>query len=365
MIVRLALAVVVLGANLVHAQQAVVRVSQAPHYVDVPIDIEVVAQGFEQSPEPEVEVDPPNGATLDLLGVSPNVSTSVTVINGRMTRTETVRHVYRYRLLPSSEGTVTVGPFRLSQGGATARTRALELRIDTVPTSGDQRFRLVLPESRIWVGQRVPVVVEWWLTERLADRLAGRRARVPLFDQVDSFKFEDVSNPGARNSLVVETRSGPVELPASVKRDTWNGQPYFVVSVRRTMIALKSGSFEIEPASIVVEEAIRWQRDFFGDRTPAQVRRLRVADEPRTLSIESPPLAGRPPSFAGAVGKGFNVEARADRWCRRATLSSSPWKCAGTVRSIRSHCRHWRKAAWTRVCSVCPMARWRAPSTMA
>ena len=95
------------------AQAAEVRVSRGPWHVRVPIDVHVNVNGFERSPEPAIEVDPPDGASLTLLGVSPNVSTSIQVINGQMTRTDRVRFVYRYRLTPERAGplAVTVNSF--------------------------------------------------------------------------------------------------------------------------------------------------------------------------------------------------------------------------------------------------------------
>ena len=307
------LIVLLVGTARVLAQQADVRVSTGPHYVDMPIDIQVIVDGFERSPEPTIDVDVPEGMVINLVGVSPNISSSIQIINGRMTRDERVRFVYRYQLLAQTQGHLELVPFRVAQGAATAVAPGIRFQIQPVPTTDDQRLRLVLPEGPLWVGQRVPVTLEWWLTESFAERLAGRRARVPLFDHVDRFAFEDKPLPQARTKLTVETVAGTMELPVTVRTDEWRGKPYLVVSAERIMIALKAGEITIEPASIVTEEAIRWSRDFFGNRIPASVRRLRVEDEARTLVFTMPPVEGRRASFSGAVGKGFTLAASADR----------------------------------------------------
>lgn len=295
------------------AQQAQVRVSNGPYYVDVPVDVEVTVEGFQRSPEPTVDVDGPAGAELKLVGVSPNFSSSIQIINGRMSRSERVRFVYRYRLLANRPGRLEVGPFQVTQGNASASAPAVGFDIAETPTTSEQRFRLMLPEGPLWVGQRLPVTVEWWLTESFAERLSGRRARVPLFDIVDRFKFEDADVPEARSTLVIDTATGTIELPVTVRRDQWQGKPYVVVTGRRTMIALKAGEVKVEPASILTEEAVRWSTDIFGNRTATSVRRLRIQDEPRTLVFKSPPTQGRPASFSGAIGKGLTVDVSADR----------------------------------------------------
>ena len=307
------LVILLAGMPFAFAQQAQVQVSPGPYYVGVPIDIQVIAEGFEQSPEPDIEADVPTGAILQLQGVSPNISSSIQITNGRMTRHESVRFVYRYQLLARGPGPLQVGPFRVSQGAMTASADPVHFDLQEIPTASEQRFRLVFPAGPLWVGQRVPITLEWWLTESFAERLAGRRARVPLFDRVDRFKFEDEAVPEAKTTLMVDTASGTLELPVAVHREQWRGKPYLVVTARRTMTALKPGEVTVEPAYIVTEEAIRWSRDFFGNRVPAGVRRLSIKDEEHKIVFRSPPVDGRPASFSGAIGKGFTLEVSADR----------------------------------------------------
>ena len=302
-----------IGVVSVSAQQAEVRAGAGPYYAGVPITIALVVEGFEQSPQPEVEVNASGGGALDLIDIRPNVSTSIQIVNGRMSRQERVRFVYRYRLLVSSPGSVEVGPFRVSQGATQANARKVRFQVEGLPSTDEQRLRLVMAQGPYWVGQRVPVSLEWWLTEEFAERLAGRRARVPLFEQVDRFKFEDVQTPGARSTLTIDTANGELELPIEINRGEWQGKSYLVVTAKRTLIALKAGTVDVPPATLTTEEGVRWRRDVFGNRSPTQVRRLRVEDKPRTLEFRSPPATGRPPSFSGAVGKGFAVEVKADR----------------------------------------------------
>ena len=301
------------GAMTAAAQEAQVRVSSHPYYAGVPIDIQVIVDGFDRDPEPAIDIPPVEGAIVKFVGISPNVSSSIQIINGQMTRSERVRFIYRYRVIAERPGHLEIGPFGFEQGAKTARADAVRFDIQAVPTSDEQRFRLVLPEGPLSVGQRLTVTLEWWLSEAFAQRLAGRRARVPLFDLVDRFTFEDVAMPGTKSMLLVETAAGTLELPAAVRNATWHGEPYLVVTAQRTMIALKPGEVVIAPSSIITEEATRWSTDFFGNRVPSGVRRMRVADEARALVFKSPPADGRPAGFSGAVGKGFSIEVSADR----------------------------------------------------
>lgn len=309
----LVLAWCVMGhATALASPQAQSRIEQPPYYAGVPIALEIVAHGFEESPQPELSVAPPAGAELELVGVSPSVNTSIQIVNGNMTQTKMVRFVYRYRFIAEHPGLVMVGPFRIQQASLSAEARSLQLRVQSVPDSEEQHLRLVLPESPMWVGQRVPVLVEWWVSDRLAQQVSSHRARVPLFDRVDLFKFEDTLDAQAQNRFMVDGRRGSEEYPAQLRRDLWEGEPYVVVTVKRTIIPLKELDLELEPLAIVTEEVIRWQQDLFGQRIPAKVRTIRAEDKPHRIVARAPPEAGRPASFSGSVGEGFTLEASAD-----------------------------------------------------
>jgi hypothetical protein len=78
-------------------------------------------------------------------------------------------------------------------------------------------------------------------------------------------------------------------------------------------VPLRAGAVRIPAASVVADEATRYRRDLFGGRVATHVRKLRATDRDRALEVSALPSAGRPPSFAGAVGQGFQLDVAADR----------------------------------------------------
>jgi len=301
-------------AFVAQAQEAAIRTSQAPYFVGVPIDIQVVTQGFEETPEPEIEAPIVTGAKLRFVGMSPSRMESIRIIGGKRSSWIQVQHVYQYQLTPTQPGPLQAGRFTVRQGPTRAATRALTLPVSTVPTSGDYRLIITLPSSPVWIGQRVPVTVAWWLPEDRAERVQNRRAQVPLFDRLDAFKFEDPPPPGNRAPrLVFDTDSGPLTLRGEVKRSTDQGRGFLVVQFTRMMTPLKVGQFQLAPSTLVVEETIQFSRNLFGERVPARVRRVQAASPGQTLIVRAAPLMNRPPSYSGAVGTGFSLEVSADR----------------------------------------------------
>ena len=99
----------------------------------------------------------------------------------------------------------------------------------------------------------------------------------------------------------------------SAREEKRSGETYLIVEVRRIAVPLRAGSLEIPPATLDVEEGVRFRRDLFGGRRPTQIRKWRSTDRARRLSVKQIPADRTPESFAGAVGSGFSLTVSADR----------------------------------------------------
>jgi len=305
--------VAILSAQATKAQQLQVDAGKGPHYVGTFIEIQVTATQFPGDPAPQLEVSDPTSGRLDFVDFQPSTNQSITIVNGRMTRKSEVRAVYRYRFVAEAPGRVTIGPFTLSQGGMKRQSRPLHLQIRTLELSKRLRVELKLPEGPIFVGQRVPISVEFWLESKLQENLHNYILQVPLFDQTKSFRFTDGPPAPGGTDVRIETAQGQLGLSGTAREVTRDGTNFLVVTVLRTMIPSRSGKFEIPRTSLVVDEATRWQRDFFGGRRATHVQKLRAVDLARSIEVAAVPSANRPESFAGAVGRGYSLEVSADR----------------------------------------------------
>ena len=295
------------------APEATTRVSPGPYFVGVPVHVEVRASDIEESPAPNVSVDAPDGAELVLVSAAPRISSSVQIINGKMTRWKDVTYVMRYRLTPSREGPVKVGPFEVTQGQLTLVAPARQIDVGNVPQSDEQYLTVRWPDRTLWVGEQVPVAVEWWVSASLAERIASRSVHIPLFNMTDALRFSTPPDRSAQNTLVVQTSAGRVELPARVRREQRDGRDFLVLRAERIMTPLVAAQLTMQPATVVVEEAVRWQRNLFGERVATDVRRVQAQSDPGEILIQEPPKAGQPASFAGIVGGGFTVTVSANR----------------------------------------------------
>jgi len=295
------------------AQSATLQTAQRPpYYVGVPLELQVVAEGFTEKPQPKLEFEQPKGASLNLTGVSPSVSSSIQIINGRMTQSRSVVFNYHLRFLAPKVGRYQVGPLLVVQGNSQKKIAAVSIDVTDVPTATNQRVRLLIPNKNLYVGQRIPIRLEWWVEADGVENLMNQQASVPLFDRQEDFQFHDQEKE-TENTFSILLNSGQKVFPATVRSDQFQGKSYVVWRVERVMIPLKAGDFDIQPASVNVDEGLRWQRDLFGRRTVAQSRKLRANSQVVRFKVLPLPTKNRPPSFAGAVGKGFVLEVSADR----------------------------------------------------
>jgi len=299
-------------ANGASAQNAQVQVDRGPHYLGEPIVVQVVASQFENEPTPEVEVGAIDGATIRFAGVSDSSSTSISIVNGRMTRTKEVRFIYQYELVSTREGRLEIPPFTVRQGSVTKRTRPIAMTIQTVPTTGLVGIEVEVRDGPLFVGQKVPVEIVLRIDREAERDLISLNAAVPLFDQ-PSLRFIDDPGASQDTTIDIQTAAGVLRLPATTVEKQQGGRRILEVRAKRTMIALSPERIRASPPRIVINRGTRFRRDLFNQRQATSSERLMAEGKPVSIEVLEVPKVGRPQSFAGAVGEGFSLEVSADR----------------------------------------------------
>jgi hypothetical protein len=282
-----------------------------------------VASDFADEPVPEIEVEDLQGGRLRYAGVSDSSSTSISIVNGRMSRTREVHFVFQFELTANKAGRIRIPSFTVTQvaesgnqpGGAPPtqrKTRPFDLDIAGVPSTGLVRLIVEHPEGPIFVGQKVPVEVELRIDREAQRDLLSYQATVPLFD-LPTLRFIDDAPVGSDSQLELETAAGRLRLPAVTVEERVAGRPTIVVRAKRTMIALSPEEIRAAAPRVVISRGTRFRRDLFNQRQPTSSERLMSEGDPTRIEVIEVPREGRPASFAGAVGKGFTLEVNADR----------------------------------------------------
>ena len=302
-------AVAVLG-GVAHAQRVSMHVQSKDIHAGLPFVLAISAKDFEPEPEPQVSDLQIPGCEADFLGVSPNVSTSIVISNGRRREDRQVELVYRYRVECKQPGTYQVPAVTVTQDGARASTRPANFRVTNVDDSSDMRLSLGLPERPVWVGETFDLTIDWYLRRDPSDP----RFSIPLLEDPSRVDVHvpDIDPARRREVLGFAIGDRDVELPYTRGTVALDGAQYTRFRFTVPVTPIRAGTMEVEPAQVVAGLQVGTGRDTFG--FPVRRTRLfKAVDEPRTLTVKPLPLAGRPPSFANAVGTAFSIQAQAAR----------------------------------------------------
>ncbi|MEM9367610.1 MAG: hypothetical protein AAGD07_16590 [Planctomycetota bacterium] len=310
-------------AMAVLSQDITVRVAtgEPPHYVGVGVIVQLTVEGLEAKPEPVCEIENlPNGFRASLLGLNPQVMRQLFQSRNGIQTLERVTYNIQYRITSNQPGDFDLGPFKITQGSTEKEVDGLTMYFQDVPKTDDMRVKLVMPKTA-YPDQRVPVTVEWWFAGDL-ENLNELSIYSPLFDD---FRFgPDQPAQRGRSRMPIQTADGDAELSASARRESEGDRTFTVLSAQRTLIPDRPGTYTIEPIVATVQLVTQWQQRrsrslfddaFFGGggRRPAKVERFRASGEPISFEVKPFPINDQPESFAGMVGKGFSLEAAADR----------------------------------------------------
>ena len=324
------------------AQTASVAVETKTPSMNVPFTLQIQVEGSNVRPPQLLEID-----GLDL--ASSGQSTSINIVNGRMSRTS----LYNYQAMATKEGTLTIPSIVFGQGTTKLTTKPLILSVKkgnilpptrpgpggptppgSTPNTNQQPpampaideksvFLKVVPErEQIYAGEAVEVKVKAYIDDRIS--LADFDRQVTL--QGEDFVFQPVVGP----DVSLQNQRG--RRIYVFKKELLNGQTYKVLTFRTSLTAVKPGSFSIASvnyvAAIVVprKRAPRRRRsnnpfdsflggnpfdDPFFDNVRNR-KRLELTSEEVSIEVLPLPSEGRPEHFEGAIGR-FTMDVTADK----------------------------------------------------
>ncbi|RLA11717.1 MAG: hypothetical protein DRQ60_09585 [Gammaproteobacteria bacterium] len=212
----------------------------------------------------------------------------------------------------TQEGRLDISEFTVAQANTVRSTRSFSLDIGGVPETKNVEIALELPPGPIFVGQKVPVAIEFRIDRQTQPDLVSYQVHVPLFD-FPGLRFLDEPPPRTDTRLEIQTAAGVLQLPAVSSERMIGGRPALVVRAERTMIALAAEEIRVEAPKVFISQGAGFRRDVFNQRRPTSTEKFMAIGRPVRIEVAEVPRTGRPASFAGAVGSGFSLEVDADR----------------------------------------------------
>ena len=288
------------------AQQLTLHLDAEEVYANLPFVLSVAAQGFDEAPQPTLSALNIANCRVTPLGVTPNVSSMLQIINGQRTESRSVTFVYRFRIEAAKPGQYVVPVLTAQQGATKAQSQPARFTVRAVDDSKDMQLRLSLPDRPLWVGETVEGSLDWYLRRDVGNRTFA----VPLFDLDD---WLEVEAPAGEPKLAgFHSGSRQFELPYKQDKAALDGTDYTRFRFQFRLTPSKAGVLSPPSARVVAELRTGIGRDSFGFQVPESAL-FQAVSKPLRLEIRPLPQAGRPASFKNAVGESFSLEVQAGR----------------------------------------------------
>ncbi len=243
-----------------------------------------------------------------LMGPSTSQSSSIQIINGKTTQSQSFSYIFVLRA--KKEGKFTIRPASIKVGGKTYESNSLNIEVvkgqpqqqqsqgggqqggaqqqDDTPTgniSKDNLFvRVAVDKSNVSKGEQILATVKLYISPN-----------VPLNG------FDDVKLPSYEGFWTKD-----IEVPTQVNftREVFNGRIYQVGILKKTILFPQQvGNIRIDPFEIscLIRQRVRQQQSFFDDFFDNyRVVKAKVISDPVTINVKE--LPGQPDGFTGAVG---------------------------------------------------------------
>ena len=249
------------------------------------------------------------------LGGQQNSSSSITIVNGRMTEKVRRGYIFSYRLTPKKAGLLTIPSIKVSAKGQTVSTQPVRIRAIKPTEIEDFKLRLELSSTKCYVGQPITLTATWYIGKDVE----GFKFNLPVLAD-ERFAVADVDtqiDPGQKN-LYLRIPVGDGEVIGKKGRDRLDGTQYMTVRFQKILIPMKAGTLTIPQGTVACNAVMGYQKNrqssdpfdrffdddfFFGRKKRAIVKKFVIPSNEPILTVLDLPEEGKPANFTGLVGK--------------------------------------------------------------
>ncbi|GKT09240.1 BatD family protein [Desulforhabdus sp. TSK] len=287
-----------------------------------PFLLQIQVEGQDVSPATQ----PPDMSALhdfsvESLGSRSNSSSSITIVNGRMSKVETHGYVLSFQLTPKKTGRITIPSLSVPVDGKTYPTQPILLQVEPPETTEDFHLKVSFSKTRFYVGEPVRMTVTWYLARDVKDFAF----HLPILE-VPGLVFSDPQVDQGNGKQYYQVPLGQGTAIGEKGRESTNGREYMTLSFTKVVSASQPGTLEVPPSSVSCKALTGIARDprrrsgnpmddfmnddFFRPGRREIFKTFVARSEPLSLTVLPLPAEGRPKDFSGAVGR-FHMEVAA------------------------------------------------------
>jgi hypothetical protein len=280
--------------------------------VGEPFIFQIQVSGSENPQPPDTSVIKDFNVVFQ--GGQQNSSSSITIINGKVTKDVREGYYFSYQLTPTREGRLTIPSIKITAGNSSVETEPIQISAGEPAETEDFKLRLSLSSVHCYTGEPVILTATWYIGKDVRDFAFT----LPVLSD-DSFKFYDIESAGQKSGNALRIPIGNSEVTGVKGKGTLDGKEFTTVTFKKVLIPLRSGNITIAPATVSCNALTGYQRqrdafndrffndffndDFFGSTRTGVYKTVVVPSNSLTLKVLDLPEAGRPADFAGHIGR--------------------------------------------------------------
>jgi len=282
-------------------------------YIGESFAFQVQIEGHDAPEKPDVSGI--KDFAVEDLGGQQNSSSSITIVNGQMTRNERKGYIFNYRLTPKREGDLTVPSIPTKAGGKAVATQPVLVRAQKPAETADFKLRMELSEEKCYVGQPVALTVTWYIGKDVE----GFEFNLPvLIDERFGSADVEVRIDPAKRGNYLRVPIGGGEAVGEKGRGSLDGKDYLTLRFQKALIPKATGEISIPQGTVACNAVVghkgRSSRDpffddffnddfLFGKRKQAVYKKFVIPSNEPKLKVLALPTEGQPAGFAGLVGR--------------------------------------------------------------
>ncbi len=249
----------------------------------------------------------PNFSGINILGQNDysSSSSSITIINGKMTSKNTISHTWQYTAEVSKEGTITIPSASVKVNGKIYKTKPVTITVTKGnPNANSRNYNNYSYSQPQTAPSEMPssnkdIFLNFSTNKTTAYVGEAIYAYAKIYSRYDISLQE--FNPSPFNNFWIKE----LKMPSSVKaeRVLYNNKQYITAVLdKRVIFPQKSGTITIDPYNATFQLYDGWG-------FPAGTKK--VVSNRKTINVKPLP-ANKPANFSGAVGN-FNISANIDK----------------------------------------------------
>lgn len=301
-----------------HAEEfsAGAAVESTDVYVGETFLFQIQVSGSENPEQPDVSHI--KDFTVEFAGGSQNSSSSITIVNGKVTKNIRTGYIFNYRLTPAKSGRLIIPAVNITSDGQVVSTSPVTILAKKPVETDDFKLNLTLSKNVCYVGEPVILTVTWYIGKNVRDF----NFNLPVVHD-DRFTIANPEIDTQSGKKLYRIQLGDGEVIGEEGQGVFENKKYSTITFQKILIPNKSGIIAVEQSTVSCNALSGYSNqrsnntfsdffddDFFSSSRRAVYKTVVVPSNSLALHVKELPLKGKPSNFNGHIGS-YKIETSA------------------------------------------------------